>query len=67
MATYKYGSYIQHVWYDGVNGTSFYAIYKKTFFGWKEFDWWKQNDKGYNKMMETVESLRKAGNVVYPS
>ncbi len=66
MATYRYGRYTRYGWCDGVNGKELCYIEKKTFFGWKTFDYWNNDTKGNEKMKETIDSLKQAGNIVYP-
>ena len=68
MATYKFGKYTQ--W----DGLEYFAISKKTFFGWSEQKYWKLSFFGTHtkefeeqqrlKMMESVERLVKVGNTV---
>lgn len=58
MDTYKYGCLKQH------SGVKFYAIHKKTFFGWKELQWWKYDDDGKERMMEAVKQLKDKGHLV---
>jgi len=65
MGIYKYGRYSEQGYWD-IYPVTFHAIYKKTLFGWKEFNWWKDSKNGQRKMEETVEVLRKSGHVVYP-
>jgi len=70
MATYKFGKY--STW----DGYEYFAISKKTFFGWKEEKIWKlgyelfdeftkdDENKQRQQMMESVDRLVKAGHTV---
>jgi len=58
MSTYRYNHWIQ---WDGVK---FCSIEKKTFFGWKEYQWWHDTKEGRKSMKEAVENLRKNGHDV---
>lgn len=70
MATYRFGKY--STW----EGYEYFAISKKTFFGWKEEKSWslgygflgdfskEEEDRQKRQMMEAVGRLVKAGHTV---
>ena len=69
MSTYRFGKY--KTW----DGTSYYNIEKKTFFGWSEEKCWitshvegliivKEDSVAKSEMMESVDRLVKAGHTV---
>lgn len=60
MGTYRYGEY--ETW----DGIKFYQIEKKTWWGWKEFEWWKFKPSGKEKMMDVVKQLKEQGNILIP-
>lgn len=58
MATYRHGDWIQH------DGSEFYSIDKKVWYGWKEMNWWQKTDDGKKLMEGAVERLVEAGHTV---
>lgn len=64
MSTYRYGSWIVTNTMANDYGVRFYSIDKKTFFGWKEIHWWKNNEEGQRHMMDAVNQLKGQGHLV---